>query len=534
MQAETLSGATPVAARRSPGAWARLQALSERTWVAAGLLLLWLGCTAGLRPLMLPDEGRYVGVARHMLDSGDWLTPMLDGLPFFHKPPLFYWLSAGSMALLGGSEFAARLPSLLAAWVACLALFLFVRRWADARLARSSLLALALQPMLFCGAQFANLDMLVAGAITVTVLALAHAQLCREQGLPYRAALLAAYLLAALGVLAKGLIGLALPGLVVIAWLLARGRWRQIVGLLWLPGWLAFLLVAAPWFVLEQQRYPGFLHYVFVEQQFQRFAGTGFNNVQPLWFYPAVLAAFSLPWLYWMLRHLRDAARDLGSPPPVPQHPVNVLMWAWPAVVLLFFSLPQSKLIGYILPAVPPLAYWAAAALHVSDEPTRAQRTGWRWSQGLALACCLAIVATLAIRHTHSARAIGRALAASRQPGEPVLMVGAFAYDVPQYAGLHEPVLAVDDWRPELMRQRDDWARELADASLFDPRRGGELLLAPQQVPALLCRGHAAWAVTQRDSIKLLKGLAHPALVATQGEWQLWRLPPQACPESGR
>ena len=398
---------------------------APRMWTVGAVLAAWLACTAWLRPLMLPDEGRYVGVAWQMMTSGDWLTPTLDGLPFFHKPPLFYWISASAMSVFGVHEIAARLPSLLAAWFTGMGLFVFVRRWCDARLARLSLVALAFQPFFFCGAQFANLDMLVAGFISVTVLALAHAQLCRENGLPYRRALALAYLLAGFGVLSKGLIGFVLPGLVITIWLICRGRWRSIFGLLWWPGALGLIAVTAPWMALEQQAFPGFLHYFFVVQHFERFAGSGFNNVQPLWFYPAVLAVFGLPWLYWWGRHLRDAATDIANPPHGQRNPVYSLMWIWPLVIVGFFSMPHSKLVGYVLPVVAPLAFWAAAAMATRDEPTPRMRLAWRASVAGGGVLSLLIVGYLVLKPVHTARAIGQALAAQRAAGEPVLMLGA-------------------------------------------------------------------------------------------------------------
>src|SRR5262245_66484582 len=97
----------------------------------AFLVYAWLAATAWMRPLTLPDEGRYVGVAWEMVRSGNWLVPTLDTLPFFHKPPLFYWLTAGAISTLGNNEWAARLPTLLSATAAVLALFLFLRRWAN-------------------------------------------------------------------------------------------------------------------------------------------------------------------------------------------------------------------------------------------------------------------------------------------------------------------------------------------------------------------------------------------------------------------
>ena len=125
-----------------------------------------LAATAWVRPLALPDEGRYVGVALEMLWSGDWLVPTLDTLPYFHKPPLFYWLTAASLATFGVNEWAARLPSLLAATGTAFAVYLFVRRWIGESQARLALLVLATTPFFFGGAQFANLDMLVTVCIT--------------------------------------------------------------------------------------------------------------------------------------------------------------------------------------------------------------------------------------------------------------------------------------------------------------------------------------------------------------------------------
>ena len=148
----------------APSGWVR------PLWAVAVLTLAWLTATAWARPLMLPDEGRYVGVAWEMLQSGNWLTPTLNGLPYFHKPPLFYWITAASMSVLGANEWAARTAPLLGAWVGAMAMFLFVRRWVGQTMAGATTLVLLVQPLFFLGGQFANLDMLVAGCITATVL----------------------------------------------------------------------------------------------------------------------------------------------------------------------------------------------------------------------------------------------------------------------------------------------------------------------------------------------------------------------------
>ena len=96
----------------------------EPTQLAAALAVVaWLAFAIGLHPLTLPDEGRYVGVAWEMMRSGDWLVPMQNGLPFFHKPPLFYWLTAASLQVFGTGNAPARFAPLLAATFGAFALY---------------------------------------------------------------------------------------------------------------------------------------------------------------------------------------------------------------------------------------------------------------------------------------------------------------------------------------------------------------------------------------------------------------------------
>ncbi len=252
----------------------------------------WLLIAAAWRPLMLPDEGRYVGVAWEMLSSGNWRVPTLDGMPFFHKPPLFYWISTASMQIFGAHAWAARLASALPAIAALVALHAFVRRHRDTRTANLTAVILATQPFFFGAAQFANLDMLVASMITLTIVFIADAAIRIEQNIErdighsngIGRSLTAGYVFAALGVLAKGLIGWLLPAAVIVVWLALRGKLRVLWHLLKLPQLALTLLIAAPWFLAMQAKYPQFLDYFFVEQHFRRFAGAGFNNAQPFWF----------------------------------------------------------------------------------------------------------------------------------------------------------------------------------------------------------------------------------------------------------
>lgn len=486
------------------------------TWRIALLALLWLALLAWARPLMLPDEGRYVGVAWWMQQSGDWTLPTLDGLPYFHKPPLFYWITGLALRLFGVREWAARAASLLAACGGGMALFCLLRRWWGARVAALALVALLAQPFWYLGGQFANLDMLVAGCITATIVLLAHAALLAERGMAHRRALLAAYAMAALGVLAKGLIGFVLPAAVITLWLLAGRRWRTLLRLPSVFGAGVFLAIAAPWFIAMQARFPDFLHYFFVVQHFQRFATGGFNNVQPFWFYPVALALVTLPWLPWLRPQfekgrLADAARG----------DLRLLCWVWLVVIVGFFSLPSSKLLGYILPAVPPLA----ALLADGIDTWRGRGTrGWRWSAALSVALAMLAVAVLA-RHTpHSSKPLARVLHAQRHADAPVYVLDEDFFDLPVYAQLARPVVYVQPWDNPDLRHHDNWRKELLDAGGFAPTRASQLLLPPSRFPAALCAQSEAWAVGPQGARADYPFLASATQMASTREAVLWWL----------
>lgn len=494
--------------------------------VVLALMVLVLVATAWMRPLMLPDEGRYVGVAWEMMRSGDWLTPTLNGLPFFHKPPLFYWITAASMSLFGLHEWAARLASVAGAVLGAFTLWLFLRRWWGERLADRTAVALLAQPLFFLGGQFANLDMLVAGCITATIVLGADAALCLDHGKPWRGALVGAWGAAALGVLAKGLIGIVIPGGVLMVWLLLLRRWRLIPRLLWGPGLLLFTVLTVPWFWVMQQRFPDFLNYFFVVQQFKRFTTGGFNNVWPFWFYPAVLLLASLPWLPWLLGHCRSAAAAT-EPVEAGSRAVTLLMLCWFALVLLFFSIPASKLLGYILPAVPPLAALMVRGYSTWQAADPRKRRGWWFSLGVSMVLNLGVVIGVAIKQPNSLRQLGRELASRHQPGEPVLMLGEFHYDLPFYARLQVPVAVVDDWPRWNARPRDNWRKELSDAGRFAPDQAQRTLQVPASMPALLCAATTSWVIGPANAPAAYPMLALASVVASQRDIRLWRVASQ-------
>jgi 4-amino-4-deoxy-L-arabinose transferase-like glycosyltransferase len=493
------------------------------------LIFAWLAATAWVRPLSLPDEGRYVGVALEMLWSGDWLVPTLDTLPYFHKPPLFYWATAASLATFGIHEWAARVPSLMAASGCALGIFYFLRRWTDDAQAGIALLALATTPLFYGGAQFANLDMLVTACIAGTILCAAHAVLATDDASPQRAALAAAYIFAALGVLAKGLIGVVIPAIVIGAWLAITARPRMILRLVWLPGLVLSGLIAAPWFLLMQMRYPGFFHYFFVHHHFERYAAQGFNNARPFWFIVAAFAGATLPWCLSLAGTARTTAAAMACGP---SKNVRALMWTWLIATLVFFSIPKSKLIGYVMVAAPPLAVLAADAItRVAGEAGRARV----WATRLAVLGVLigAVMMVYVMRHDHS-RDNTSELAAGLQslkssPADAVVAMSHYPFSLAFYLGHSQPIRVVEDWGQSWVTQKDTWRRELFEAAEFAPDRGKRLLLTPDAMRLLLaCSPRTVWLITSGLNAPTIPQLAGLERVAQVGNEIVWRKTPSS------
>jgi 4-amino-4-deoxy-L-arabinose transferase-like glycosyltransferase len=499
----------------------------RRPALAGALVALaWLACTIWLRPLTLPEEGRYVSVAWEMIRSGNWLVPTQDGLPFFDKPPLFYWLTALSMQVFGTNAAAARFAPLLGALLGGLGLYFISRRWAGERVARWTALVLVTLPFFFGGAQFANLDMLVAGFMALAVVLAAHAVLLRRAGQPYRGAMVAAWAAAGFGVLAKGLIGIVLPGFVVVAWLLVTGQPRRLLVLLSPAGLALFALIVVPWFVAVQVQYPGFAHYFFVYQHFERFAAGGFNNVHPWWFFVAILPLMTLPWSLWLLlstfkgRAGEDAEATLW----------RRLMWTWLLVVLAFFSIPQSKPPGYVMAVLFPLAWLIGDAVVARGRSgSSGMRRATLASLAVAVLICLAAAVGSTFTYRRDNTALALELARLRAPGEPVLFAGEYLPDVPLHAHLMAPSPVSGNWSDPDIRQRDNWRRELAESAPFAPVLAATLLVDPERGFALRCGDKPLWVIVKTDAEGPVAALPGASRVTTSNRASLWRVPAAHC-----
>jgi 4-amino-4-deoxy-L-arabinose transferase-like glycosyltransferase len=502
------------------------KSLLEMLLVAVACLI-WLGLTQGMRPLSVPDGGRYVGVAWEMLRSGNWSTPTLDGLPYFHKPPLFYWITEVSIKLLGANLWAARVAPMLGALLAMLSSYVFIRRWMSASVARAALLILATCPFFYGGAQYANHDMLVAGCITATICFAAYAILAMQQGDAYRAYLIAAWCCAALGLLSKGLIGIALPGAVILLWIVINKDWKSIPRLLWWPAPVLFAAIVFPWFIEMEKQFNGFLYYFFIEQQFHRFIGSGFNNVRPFWFLPLALVALTVPWSPLLLTRL-----NLPTAPQPAWQASRTLCWVWLIFILVFFSIPESKLIGYILPVLPPLAILIAEGLTLQIFWHNAFSYKRLIPIIIAAVLCVSLIIYLAKNYNDNyTQPLAEAYAAQAHSNEPVVFLDVYPFDFIFYIHVQNPIPVFYNWNNPAILLGDTWQKELLEASFFANAKNKAILRARQDFSTELCAQPVTWVVTLQAIAKGTPLLDSAILIAKTADYGLYRFTPsdQAC-----
>lgn len=313
------------------------------------LFLLYFGAAAiGLTGA---DEPRYAQIAREMLARGDWVTPVLYGQHWFEKPILYYWAAMGSYRVFGVSDWAARLPAATFASAAVFAIFFFLRRFRPGTQLDGALMTASSVALIGFG-RAAGPDMLLAATFTMAMLAWMTWRSTGE-----RRWLLAFYFCAALGTLAKGPVAPALAGGIVALYALLRREPRALLRTLWLPGIGLFLAVALPWYLLVQVRNPEFFRVFVVEHNVARFATNLYRHKQPFWYYLPVLLAATLPWTWYWLAGTWEAVRrwrqDAAPAGGDTGGELRQFLLVWIGFVVVFFSLAQSKLPGYILPALP-------------------------------------------------------------------------------------------------------------------------------------------------------------------------------------
>lgn len=324
------------------------------------LLVLWFSLFLGNRPFATPDEGRYVEIPREMVASGDYITPRLNGVKYFEKPPLFYWVQAASIRLLGMNEWAMRLGCLFFGTLGCVGTYLFGRRFYGISTGTAACLILATSPLYYALSRLIILDMAVTTLVTLSLFSFLMA-VHTSAGRHRRFWAWGFYSCSALAVLTKGLMALAISGPVILIWALSTGRWKDLWPAYLPSGTLLFLMIAAPWHILASLYNPEFAYKYFIVEHFLRYTTSMHLRTQPLWFFIPVMLVGFFPWVSLLWGAIRNGLKF----PHTKQHQdVTLFLLIWAGWTFGFFSLSNSKLIPYILPCLPPLAlilgsYWA-------------------------------------------------------------------------------------------------------------------------------------------------------------------------------
>lgn len=334
--------------------------------LVAALLLIMTFRELGYRKLADPDEGRYSEISREMAQSNDFITPRLNGLKYFEKPPMQYWATAIAFKLFGENEFTARLYTLLCA-LGCIALIGYTATrlyGADTGLYAALTLISSWYFMAF--AQVVTLDTGLTFWMTLGVCGFVLAQGAAATTARQKWMLLAWAGMAG-AVLSKGLIGIVFPSAAIFFYCLTQRDWRLLTRLEWFYGLALFFIITVPWHVLISLQNPEFPHFYFIHEHVERFLTTVHRREAPWWSFIAITILGLMPWglaLFPAINHgWRDPALRIGKPDGSTFAPAKFLL-LFSAFVLLFFSQSSSKLPGYILPIFPPLALVLGIYIH--------------------------------------------------------------------------------------------------------------------------------------------------------------------------
>jgi 4-amino-4-deoxy-L-arabinose transferase-like glycosyltransferase len=296
------------------------------------------------------DEPRYAQVAREMLARHDWITPTLGGKPWLEKPPLYYWQAMLAYSIFGVSDWAARLPSAVDATLMVVVTYLFLRRFRPGFQLDGALMTASAAGIIGF-ARAASTDMPLAATFAIALLAW-FAWYESES----RRFLALFYCFLALGMLAKGPVAPLLAAVIILVFATATSDYRLLGRTLWVPGIMLFCAVVLPWHIAVQIKNPEFFRVFILQHNLARFGTNLYHHPEPFWYYVPVTLLGLIPWTVFVVASLAEtirvwwtARREILDS----ERALDVFLVIWVAVPVAFFSLSQSKLPGYIVPALP-------------------------------------------------------------------------------------------------------------------------------------------------------------------------------------
>jgi 4-amino-4-deoxy-L-arabinose transferase-like glycosyltransferase len=334
-------------------------------WLLLAVVLIWFG-NIEYRKLIKPDEGRYAEIPREMVVSGDWVTPRLNDLKYFEKPPLQYWATATAYELFGEHQWTSRLWAALTGFAGILLVWFAGTRLFGCAAGRYAAVLLGGSLLYVLMGHINTLDMGVTFFITLGIVGLLLGQKAENDTHTRRNWMALAWVAMALAVLSKGLMGLVLPGAALFLYSVFQRDitvWKRMH---WGIGLLLFLLVAAPWFYLVMKANPEFFQRFFIYEHYTRFTTKDLGRYQPWYYFVPVLLLGMLPWTLLMFDTLLRTWK--GSTHTDKAFNPERFLLVWAVFIYLFFSVSGSKLPSYLLPMFPALALLMGKQLAVMSE----------------------------------------------------------------------------------------------------------------------------------------------------------------------
>jgi 4-amino-4-deoxy-L-arabinose transferase len=320
----------------------------------------------GVRDLVVPDETRYGEIPREMIASGEWISPHLNGLRYFEKPVLGYWVHAGSLLLFGENNFAVRLPSALSVGLSALLIYVLVWRTSRREDEDGGFPAiLATLVFLSCFEVFgvgntAVLDSLFSFFLTATITAFFFATESPPKSAREKGFLLLAGMACGVAFLTKGFLAFAVPVLAVAPYLVWQHRYADLFRMSWLPI-LTAILVSLPWSIAIHLREPDFWGFFFWNEHIRRFLADNAQHKESFWFFFLTAPGMFIPWVFLAPAAVPGIKTRLFEDGSASRLLKFCLCWL--VLPFLFFSLSNGKLLTYILPCFPPFAVLMAFGL---------------------------------------------------------------------------------------------------------------------------------------------------------------------------
>jgi len=335
----------------------------------------------GSRSLIVPDEARYAEIPREMIASSDWIVPRFNGLRYFEKPVLGYWIHACSMLVFGENNFAVRLPSALSVGLSALLIYILIHKVLRKRV-REDKKESSIAVLIFftCSEVFivgnaAVLDNLFSFFLTATLVLFYSASEKPENSRQEKFLLALSGIACGLAFLTKGFLAFAIPVLVLVPYLIWQRRYIDLFRMTPIPI-LTAIITVLPWSILIHLKEPDFWHFFFWHEHIRRFMGNNAQHKAPFWYFFITAPGIALPWIFLIPASIIGLKKQINTLND--ECGLLKLSICWLLFPFLFFSFSNGKLLTYILPCFPPFAILMAFGLTYIAKSDR-QNSFLKW-----------------------------------------------------------------------------------------------------------------------------------------------------------